>query len=220
MRRGNDEEPFWEVIGVAGDTRAEMQGAQPLMVYRPYWTRTANVASLVVRTAQTPAAMAGALRSAIWSIDSDLPVPEMKTMPQVITASVAQRRFQTMLLGGFALAALLLAVIGIYGVISYGVNRRRNEIGIRMALGADAGKVSRMVLGQGMRPVAIGLLLGLAAALALGRLLGALLYEIQPGNPVVLAGVALVLGSAAALACYIPARRATAVDPATVLRYE
>ena len=156
----------------------------------------------------------------IWSIDSDVPMPQMKTMRQVMTASVAQRRFQTMLLAGFAVAALLLAVIGIYGVISYAVNRRRNEIGIRMALGADAGNVSRMVLGQGMRPVVIGLVVGLAAALALGRLLDALLFEMQASNPVVLASVALVLGSAAALACYVPARRATSVDPADVLRYE
>ncbi|MBZ5611833.1 MAG: ABC transporter permease [Acidobacteriia bacterium] len=223
IRRGNDSEPFSEVVGIAADTRADMQGDPPLMVYRSYWkahnSMVANQ-SVVIRTAQDAGSMAAAVRKAVWAIDSDLPVPEMKTMRQIVTASVAQRRFQTMLLGGFALAALLLAVIGIYGVISYAVNRRRNEIGIRMALGADAGQVSRMVLGQGMRPVAIGLLVGLAAALALGRLLGALLFEIQPGNPVVLASVALVLGAAAALACYIPARRATGVDPATVLRYE
>ena len=160
------------------------------------------------------------LVGAIWSIDSDLPVPEMKTMPQVVAASIAQRRFQTLLLGAFAAAALWLALIGIYGVISYAVNRRRNEIGIRMALGANAGSVRGMLLAQGLRPVALGLTVGLGLAVALGRLLGTLLFEIQPGNPAVLASVALILGAAAALACYIPARRATAVDPATVLRYE
>ena len=220
MRRGSDEEPLWEVIGVVADTRAEMQSTPPLMVYRPYQQVSNSVFSLVVRSAQDPKSLAGAVRSVIWSIDRDVPVPQMKTMRQVITASVAQRRFQTMLLAGFAVAALLLAVIGIYGVISYAVNRRRNEIGIRMALGADAGNVSRMVLGQGMRPVVIGLVVGLAAALALGRLLGSLLFEMQASNPVVLASVALVLGSAAALACYVPARRATSVDPADVLRYD
>ena len=224
MRRGNDDEPFAEVVGVVGDTRPAMVGEPPLMVYRSYWkTRNAGTTkdfSVVIRTSQAPASLASAVRQTIWAIDSELPVPEMQTMQQVIDASVAQRRFQTMLLGGFALAALLLAVIGIYGVISYSVNRRRNEIGIRIALGAHARDVSAMVLCQGMRPVAIGLLVGLTAALALGRVLGALLYEIHASNPIVLATVAAVLTAAAALACYIPARRATAVDPATVLRYE
>src|SRR5205807_4638503 len=134
--------------------------------------------------------------------------------------SVSQRRFQTMLLAGFALGALLLAAIGIYGVISYSVNRRRNEIGIRMALGAGAGDVRNMVLRQGMRPVAVGLALGVACALALGRALQALLFEMRASNPIVLACVAIVLGAAAVLACYAPARRATRVDPATALRYD
>jgi putative ABC transport system permease protein len=224
IRRGNDEEPFSVVIGVAGDTRAQMQGEPPLMVYQNYWKTKNSVGttnpSLVIRTAQDPRSTAAAVRNAIWAIDSDLPVPEMMSMRQVMDASVAQRRFQAMLLGGFALAALLLAVVGIYGVISYSVNRRRNEIGIRMALGAQAANVRGMLLRQGMRPVAIGLAIGLAAALALGRLLGALLYEIRPSDPLVLGGVAVALSAAAALACYLPARRVTAVDPATVLRYE
>ncbi len=145
---------------------------------------------------------------------------EMKTMRRILYESVSQRRFQTMLLAGFALGALLLAAVGIYGVISYSVNRRRNEIGIRMALGADAGDVRNMVLRQGMRPVTAGLVLGIAAALALGRLLQALLFEMRASNPIVLACVVMVLSAAAALACYAPARRATRVDPATALRYD
>jgi putative ABC transport system permease protein len=224
IRRSNDAEPFSEVVGVVGDTRAGMNGDQPLMVYKSYWTTSNSVGtvnpSLVVRTVQDPRSTAATLRGVIWAIDSELPVPEMKTMREIINASVAQRRFQTMLLGGFALAALLLAVIGIYGVISYSVNRRRNEIGIRMALGAQSRDVRGMILRQAMRPVAIGLLIGLATALALGRLLGALLYEMRPTDPILLISVASALGLAAALACYVPARRATAVDPAIVLRYE
>jgi putative ABC transport system permease protein len=200
------------------------RGDPPLMVYRTYWKTHNSMATinqtLVIRTGQDPDSAAPAVRSAIWGIDAELPVPEMKTMRQVITASVSERRFQTMLLGGFALAALLLAVIGIYGVISYSVNRRRNEIGIRMALGAEARQVSGMVVRQGMRPVAIGLLIGLGAAVALGRLLGALLFATRPGDPLVLIGVAAALTVTAALACYLPARRATTVDPAAVLRYE
>jgi len=224
-RRGDDANPFlMQVIGVVADTRTGMNGDPPLMVYRPYWNTSNPGAirnfSLVIRTGQDPESAAAAVRKTIWSLDSELPVPEMTSMRQVISASVAQRRFETALLGGFALAALLLAVIGIYGVISYSMNRRRGEIGIRMALGAEARQVIGMVLRQGMRPVAIGLLIGLATALALGRVLGALLYEIRPTDPAVLATVAAALTIAAALACYLPARRAARVDPATVLRYE
>ncbi len=220
MRRSEDSEPFWEVVGVVGDARATIKSDPPLSVYVPYWKRIESSASLAIRTAQDPAAAASAVRNAIWSVDSDLPVPEMKTMHQVISDSVSQRRFQAALLASFALAALILATLGIYGVISHSVHRRRNEIGIRMALGAEARDVRWMVLRQGMRPVAIGLLLGLGAALALGRVMQALLFEMEAANPLVLGSVALVLAGAAALACYAPARRATRVDPATALRYE
>jgi len=220
MRKSNDKDSFGEVIGVVADTRAEIKSAAPMMVFLPYWTEAQSGSTIVVRTAQDPRSAAGALRSAIWSVDSDLPVPEMKTMRQVVSNSVAQRRFQALLLGGFAGAALLLAAIGIYGVISYSVTRRRNEIGIRVALGASRRDVSGMVLRQGMRPVAVGLLIGLGGAVALGRVLQVLLYEIHPSNPLVLTTVALLLGLTAALACYVPARRATAIDPAIALRYE
>jgi predicted permease len=216
----NATEPLSEVVGVVADTRTSMKGAPPLMVYMPYWKNPQSGGSLAVRTTQNPAAAASAVRAAIWSIDSGLPIPEMKTMRQILYESVSQRRFQTILLAGFALGALLLAAVGIYGVISYSVNRRRNEIGIRMALGAGAGDVRNMVLRQGMRPVAVGLMVGVACALALGRVLQALLFEMRASNPIVLAGVAIVLGAAAALACYAPARRATRVDPATALRYD
>ena len=192
----------------------------PLMVYVPYWKNPQSGSSLTIRTVQNPAAAASAVRSAIWSIDSALAIPDMKTMRQILYESVSQRRFQTLLLAGFALAALLLAAVGIYGVISYSVNRRRNEIGIRMALGADAGAVRNMVLRQGMRPVLVGLAVGVGSALALGRLLQALLFEVRSSNPVVLLSVVIVLTAAAALACFAPALRATRVDPSTALRYD
>jgi putative ABC transport system permease protein len=197
-----------------------MKGEPPPVVYMPYWKNPPNGGSLAVRTAQSPAGAASGVRSVIWSIDSGLPIPEMKTMRQILYESVSQRRFQTTLLAGFALAALLLAGVGIYSVISYSVNRRRNEIGIRMALGAGAGDVRRMVLRQGMRPVAAGLIVGIACALALGRVMQSLLFEMRASNPIVLAGVVMVLGAAATLACVVPARRATRVDPATALRYD
>jgi predicted permease len=221
MRRSNEKEPMAEVVGVVADTRTGMKGdAPPLMVYMPYWMQLGSEATLAIRTAQQPDAAARVVRNAIWSVDSELPVPEMKTMQRIISDAVSERRFQTTLLAGFALAALLLAVVGIYGVISYSVNRRRNEIAIRMALGARASDVNRMVLAQGMRPVAVGLVIGMAVALALGRLVQALLFQIRPSDPLVLAGVVLVLSAAAALACFAPARRATRVDPAISLRYE
>lgn len=219
-RRSDKDDPLGEVVGIVADTRTSMKGEPPLMAYVPYWKNPQGGSSLVVRTARDPAAIAGAVRSAIWSIDSGLPIPEMKTMRRVLYDSVSQRRFQTMLLAGFALAALLLAAVGIYGVISYSVNRRRNEIGIRMALGADAGEVRNMVLRQGMRPVAAGLIVGIGAALALGRVLQALLFEVRPSNPPVLLGVVIVLSVTSAVACFAPARRATRVDPATALRYD
>jgi predicted permease len=219
-RQSNEKEPLGEVVGVVADTRTSMKGEQPLVVYTPYWKNPQYGGSLAIRTTQNPGAAASAVRGAIWSIDSGLPIPEMKTMRQILYESVSQRRFQTMLLAGFALAALALAVIGIYGVISYSVNRRRNEIGIRMALGADAGDVRNMVLRQGMWPVGAGLVVGIACALALGRVLQALLFEMQASNPIVLASVVIVLGAAAAMACFAPARRATRVDPATALRYD
>jgi putative ABC transport system permease protein len=221
MRRSNEKEPMAEVVGVVTDTRVGMHGdPPPLMVYMPYWTQLGSEATLTIRTAQEPGAAANAVRNAIWSVDSQLPVPEMKTMQRIISDAVSERRFQTGLLAGFALAALLLAVVGIYGVISYSVNRRRNEIAIRMALGAGASDVNRMVLGQGMRPVAAGLVIGMAVALALGRLVQALLFQTRPSDPLVLVSVVFVLGAAAALACFAPARRATRVDPAISLRYE
>jgi predicted permease len=221
MRRSNEKEPMAEVVGVVADTRVGMNGAPPpLMVYMPYWTQLGSETTLAIRTAQEPGAAANAVRNALWSVDSELPVPEMKTMQRIIFDAVSERRFQTGLLAGFALAALLLAVVGIYGVISYSVNRRRNEIAIRMALGAGAADVNRMVLGQGMRPVAAGLVIGMAIALALGRLVQALLFQTRPSDPLVLATVVLVLGAAAVLACFAPARRATRVDPAISLRYE
>jgi putative ABC transport system permease protein len=220
MRRGNDSDPFWEVVGVVTDTRANMKNEQPLMVYRPYWKQSEFTTSLVIRTDQEPASTARDIRKIIWSIDSEVPVPEMKTMQQVVSASVSERRFQTALLAGFALGALILASLGVYGVISYSVNRRSNEIGIRMALGAQRREVTAMVLRQGMRPVAIGLVIGMASALALSRLLQALLFEMKATDPWVLASVMLLLMLTAALACYAPALRAAKVDPAIALRDE
>ncbi|HLJ47017.1 MAG TPA: ABC transporter permease [Bryobacteraceae bacterium] len=220
IRSNDDDSPWAEVIGIVPDTRTVMDRTPPLMVYEPYWRQSETGIVLVVRTAQDPSSVAAAVRSAIWSIDSEMPVPEMKVMREIVHESVSQRRFQMWLLTAFAISALLLAAIGIYGVISYSVNGRRNEIGIRMALGAEVNRVRRMVLTQGMRPVAAGVAIGVAAALVFGRLLESLLFEMKSSNPVVLGSVVTVLVLAAAAACYAPALRATRVDPSIALRYE
>jgi putative ABC transport system permease protein len=158
--------------------------------------------------------------SAVWNIDPDTVVGEIRTMENVVSSSVAQNRFQVILIAGFAASALLLSCLGIYGVVSWSVTRRRNEIGVRMALGATSGNVQRMVVAQGLRPVLAGLALGIAAALASGRVLSSLLFGVSPRDPWTIGTVVVVLATVAALACYIPARRTTLADPLDALRYE
>ncbi|HYW47231.1 MAG TPA: ABC transporter permease [Bryobacteraceae bacterium] len=221
FREGDDRSPLLEVVGVVGDVRGvSLSKAPSLTVYEPYWQRVWDRTSLVVKTASDPAAAAPAIRQAIRQADPDLPIPALRTMETMVAASVAQRRFQMDLVLLFAGAAMLLAGLGIYGVVSYSVTQRTNEMGIRMALGARPGNIQRLVLRQGMVPVAIGLAAGAAASIALGRLLGSLLFGITASDPVTIAGVVALLGAVAAAASYIPALRATHVDPSTALRCE
>ena len=164
--------------------------------------------------------MAGALRQLVWSADADVPIPEVRTMEQVMSRSVAQRRFQALLTVLFAAAALALAAFGTYGVVAYSVSRRRAELGIRVALGANRANMLAMVLRQGMAPVAAGLLAGAAAALWLGQYLASLLFEVSPRDPLAFAAALGVLLAASATACLLPARRATLVNPVEALRFE
>jgi ABC-type antimicrobial peptide transport system permease subunit len=168
----------------------------------------------------TAAAAAPMLRAAIHEVDPDLPVPAIRTMDALVDASVAQNRFQMTLVLLFAAAALLLASLGIYGVVSYSVGQRTSEMGIRMALGAQPSRIRGLVVWQGLAPVAAGLAAGIAASLALGRLLGTLLFGVRAGDPATIGGVSGLLILVAAAATYIPARRATRVDPAIALRDE
>ena len=147
----------------------------------------------------------GAMRAAVRSVDPDVPLAQVRTMNEVLEESVAGRRFQMLLAATFAVTALLLAALGIYGVVSYSVARRINEMGIRIALGAQAHDVYGMVLRQAMTPVALGLVAGLAAALAAGRVLNSLLYEVTPGDPAVIGGVALLLATVGLAACFVAA---------------
>jgi ABC-type antimicrobial peptide transport system permease subunit len=176
--------------------------------------------TLVVRTAQDPQALAPAIRAAVWKLDQNLPLPPMRTMRQMVSSSVARRRFQMVLVVLFAALALVLAVVGVYGVTSYAVTRQTQEIGLRMALGAGQSEVVRGVLGQGMRPVLLGLLVGLVAARAGAVLVRGLLFGVDALDPLAFGGVVCLLLTAAGAACYIPARRAAHLDPVTALRAE
>jgi putative ABC transport system permease protein len=176
--------------------------------------------TLVVRTATEPLTLAAAVQREIWARDKDQPVSNIQSLEQVVSQSLARRRFNLMVLGIFAFVALVLGAAGIYGVIAYAVHQRTQEIGIRMALGARQGDVFRLILKHGLLLALIGLGLGIAGSIALSRLLSSQLYDVSSIDPATFASVSLLLCGVALLACYIPARRATQVDPMVALRYE
>ncbi|HKW97212.1 MAG TPA: ABC transporter permease [Bryobacteraceae bacterium] len=221
FRIGGDDSPLVEVVGVVGDIRGASLSKKPsLTVYTPYWQRGFSDMSLAVRTASDPAALSSAIRTAIRQIDSELPVQAFRTMQAIMTESIAQRRFQMDLVLLFAMAAMLLATLGIYGVVSYSVAQRTNEMGVRIALGAQPGAIARLVLRQGLVPVIAGLAAGVAASLTLGRFVGSLLFGVSAADPFTICAVIGLLTGVAAAASYVPAHRATHVDPVTALRYE
>ena len=210
-----------EVIGVAGDVRSiQLSKTNDVEFYRPWPQRSYSFFTLVVRSATRPEATATIVRAALDKIDKDMPILQPNTLDQVVRQSLGQQRLTMGLLGVFAGVALLLAVVGIYGAVAYTVEQRTAEIGVRMALGAQMKDVLRLVIRQGMNPVLTGLIIGLAATLGAGHLIAAQLYEVSPHNPLLIAVTAAALAIAALLACLIPARRATLVDPIHALRAE
>jgi putative ABC transport system permease protein len=209
-----------EVIGVVGDVLAEPHRPAVSIVYRPYWDWSPRRVELVARAAGDPRSIASAMHAAIRSVDPDVPLPELHTMQEVLAESLAQRQFQMLLILAFAGTAIVLAAMGIYGVVSYSVTRRRNEMGVRMALGARAQDLYAMVIRQAMIPVTLGLLLGLVGALAAGRVLSSLLFEVGPRDPIIITAVIGVLLAVALAACLVPARRAAAASPLEALRCE
>ncbi len=210
-----------EIVGIVGDVRDVALGQDPgPMMYVPYAQAPFWGANVVVKSTLSPSAVAAAIRQEVQKIDKDLPVTDVANMPDLIDASVAQPRFRTFLLGLFAIMALVLAATGIFGVISYSVSCRTNEIGIRVALGASSGSILRMVLRETLFLTFAGLALGLPCALAASRLLGHMLFGVSANDPATLAAVAVTLAAVAALAGYVPARRAMRVDPMVALRYE
>jgi len=214
--------PVWrQVIGIVGDVRQDsvVEAARP-EVYAPLLQAPVPYMALIVRTRTPPAALTAAVRQAVMAVDKDQPLFQVETMQQVVDDSVAGRRFQMSLLAVFATIALGLAAIGIYGLMSYTVNQRTHEIGIRMALGAKRGEILHLVVRHGMMLAIVGVVLGTVGALLLTRFLSSMLYGVGANDPTTLLSVATLLIGVAALASYIPARRATRVDPMVALRYE
>jgi predicted permease len=210
-----------EIIGVVGDVRSvQLDLPNDVEFYRPWAQRAFPFLSVTVKTAMKPEAAAGLVRTVLGRIDPALPIIQPSTMNQLIDQSLGQRRLTMTLLGAFAGIALVLAMVGIYGAVAYTVEQRTGEIGVRMALGAQTADVLRLVVKQGMSPVIIGLVLGVMAALALGRLITAQLYQVSAHNPALLAATSATLAFVALLACLIPARRASLVNPIEALRTE
>jgi len=190
------------------------------MAYWPHPELTYSSMTLVVRTKGEPVSLAGATRGVIRALDPQQPIGNVATMEQLLAKSLARSRFNTVLLAVFALVALVLAMVGTYGVMSYAVTQRTQEFGIRIALGAGAYEVLKLVLGRGMMLAVMGVLLGSAGAFALTRLMTGLLFEVAPTDGVTFGAVAFSLMLVALVACYLPARRATRVDPLIALRAE
>jgi putative ABC transport system permease protein len=210
-----------EIIGIVGDVRYDSltDEAEPT-VYFPHPELPYEFMTLVIRTAGDPEEMAPAVRGELRAIDPDQPVSDVRTMNQVMADTVGRARFNTLLLGLFAGLATLLAAVGIFGVMSYSVTLRTREIGLRMALGAQPGRVLMLVLKQGLLLTLIGIVIGLAGALALTRVMSSLLFGVGATDPTTFAAIVLLLAFVSLIACYIPARRATRVDPLIALRYE
>jgi putative ABC transport system permease protein len=210
-----------EIIGVVGDSRhMGLDSEIEPMSYWPHPEQAFSFMTFVIRAQGAAAGIAPAARNVIQTLDSEQPVADVRTMESLLAKSVARARFSTLLLTVFASVALLLAAVGIYGVMAYTVSQRTHEIGVRMALGAQTRDVLRLVVRQGMALALAGVAIGLIASFMLTRLMKSLLFEVSATDPLTYGLIAVILSFVALLACFIPARRATKVDPMTALRYE
>jgi putative ABC transport system permease protein len=209
------------IVGVVSDVKsASLESDVRPQVYRPHAQDPWPPMTVVLHTEGNPLALASAVRGEVKALDGQLPVAKMRTMEQVVANATGARRFHMALLAFFAVAALLLTMMGIYGVVTFLVGRRRREIGVRMALGAQRRAVYCLVIQQGMKPVALGSVAGLARSLAASRLVASQLYGVSSSDPLTLAGIIVLMAIAALFACWLPARRAAKVDPVEALRCE
>ena len=219
--RGIPDEQGFEVVGVTADARTTMlDRTQPLMVYVPYWWRTRPSTSLLIKTKVDPVTILGPVRRAVQAIDPEIAVGQSRPLDELVDASLAGRRYQMQLFVAFGLVAIFIATLGVYAVASYGVSRRRREMNIRIALGAQTSQVVGLLLRQGMAPVVAGVAAGAAGALAVGGIVGSLLFEVRAHDPLVIAAVVTVVGLVGLATCGVAARRGLSLDPAAALRDE
>jgi predicted permease len=219
VREGDVTGPLVVIVGVVGDVRpGSVERELMPQLYRPHHQRDGGRMNVVVRTSGAPTELAAGVRSEVRKLAPNLPIAAMRPMKEIVSASIAQRRFEMLLTLAFAVVALLLGVTGVYGVVSYSVANRTRDIALRMALGATTRDIMRWVLIHGLRPVFIGAFVGLCCAVTIATSLRSLLFAVAPTDPLALATVALVLLCASLLACYLPARRAAELNPADLLR--
>lgn len=210
-----------QVVGIVGDTYNGRLDEQPTsVVYVSFWIRPPQGASLVFRTEDIPQPLIHSVQRAIWSIDPTISVSEVRTLSEIVSAATAQRRVQMQLAASFGVAALLLALIGIYGVVSYTVEQRKSELGLRLALGAEHWKLVPVMMRYGLIPVLAGLGFGLMLSLACGALARGLVFGVSANDPAMMSSVCLLLMFTAAIACLVPASRVIRLEPASILRHD
>ena len=222
----DDESPEMEIVGVVGDTKQAFEAATQPTMFVPYRAVAARRIlggmyrnlSIVLKTSGNPPSLAASLRAAVAEVDRDQPLVRVRTMEEAMSESVAQPRLRTTLLALFSAVALALSLIGVYGVMAYAVSERTHELGVRIALGASPGDIRSLVVGEGTRLAGIGIAIGIVGALAASRALGALLFGVSATDPATFALAAVVLAVAGVAAAYIPARRASRIDPVSLLR--
>jgi predicted lysophospholipase L1 biosynthesis ABC-type transport system permease subunit len=219
--RGIPNEQGFEVVGVVTDARmTSLDRTPPLMVYLPYWWRSRAATTLLVKTTTDPEAMLASVRRAVHGVDPEIAIGQSRPLETLVEASLAGRRYQVQLLLTFGAVALFIATVGVYGVASHSISRRRREMNIRVALGSPHVHVQRLILWQASRPVIVGLLAGTAGALAAGGVLANLLFEVHPRDPLVVSLVVVIVGSVSVLACSLATRQGLSIDPAAALRDE